>query len=79
MVYLLFMIAMACPPTQVQPRDESCRVLCVRDGFMIGNQYKKGCACTEIKDSYEDFITRTINIGEMKTEEVKPEVKPRII
>lgn len=36
--------------------DESCRVLCIRQGHDGGSAFKRGCVCATYFLNYDDFV-----------------------
>lgn len=47
----------------MNPKNEACRALCVRDGYNQGKAYKLGCACIDLKENYEQYVTRSMSLG----------------
>lgn len=60
-------------------RDESCRALCVHDGYSGGKYSGKNCHCYDDKGKYEDFVNRSMSLGPQPIAPFIPEsqVKPK--
>jgi hypothetical protein len=71
MVILLFAIAMA----KDIPKDEGCRVACIRSGFDSGKSYKKGCVCFTYQESYYLFTHNRIDLSNLRTTSKIPDNK----
>ncbi len=60
-IFVLIAVALVNLPT-----SESCRVLCIRQGYDGGKVAKRGCVCATYFPDYDNFIHNRIDLRDLK-------------